>query len=146
MKTKVTTDAKAAQQQLRTIAKKQLAVAAKAAKDGVEQEVMALSKQRAPYEFGTLVGNAFVDEPNIRNGKFSIEFGYKSDDPLETYIMIRQHEDPDFQHPGKDSKSPDPARAAQGEFKYLESAVREKERSVKEFVEDKINQFIRGLK
>jgi hypothetical protein len=102
------------------------------------QVIMKLSKSWAPFEHGDLEKSAFVNLPRITAMSVLVEIGYYGIQYLE-----RQHEDTSYQHPGKYSKTKNRGRAAQGQSKFLESAVQELEAQSRQIVANAINYFIR---
>jgi hypothetical protein len=102
------------------------------------QDVMALSKTRAPYEHGDLEKAAFVEVPKFTTHSVLVEIGYSG-----IPYIARQHEDLSYNHPGLGSKTSNPGRASQGQAKFLETAVRDRLKESRQIVAAAINYFIR---
>jgi hypothetical protein len=97
---------------------------------------MRLSHTRVPYEQGDLANSAFVEAPSYGSGSVQMEIGYTGE------YAVRQHEDLTYNHPGIDSKNP--FMVAQGQAKYLESAVTESESKIKTAIRNAINKFLKS--
>jgi hypothetical protein len=102
------------------------------------QDIMALSKTRAPYEDGDLEAGAFVGDVDYTAHSVVVDFGYEG-----VPYLARQHEDLTLNHPGLKSKTKNPGRAAQGEAKFLESAMNDLDRSAQRSVAKAIDFFLR---
>lgn len=102
------------------------------------QDVMAVSKTRAPFEHGDLEKAAFVDPVKYTAQSVVIGMGYAG-----VPYMVRQHEDLSYNHPGLDSKTADPGRASQGQPKFLESAVNDGARDTERTIREAIDYFLR---
>ena len=101
------------------------------------QETMKLSKSRAPYEHGDLEKSAFVEFPRITAFSALVEIGY-----FGIPYIARQHEETTWKHPGKHPTTKNRGRAEQGESKFLESAVRDTEKSTLAIIAKAVNYFI----
>lgn len=103
------------------------------------QFVMDEATAKAPYEFGTLSKSAYVTEPDFTKKSAVVEGGFGGE---AADYMILQHERSDYQHPGTRSKSPNMARAAQGEYKYFEKALNNNKDLIVEKVAAAINYLL----
>jgi hypothetical protein len=117
---------------------KQFLDAAAVGEFNAAQQIMTLSKTRAPYEHGDLEKAAFVEFPKFTAQSVLVEIGYAG-----IPYIARQHEDLSYNHPGLQSKTSNPGRASQGQAKFLETAVRDRLKESRQIVAAAINYFIR---
>lgn len=96
--------------------------AAAVAQLNVAHAILPIAQARAPYEHGTLEDSAYISNPRYTDESVVVEYGFGG---AAVPYMVRQHEDLSYQHPGQESKTDDPGRAAAGQPKFLESAVDE---------------------
>ena len=102
------------------------------------QDVMAVSVQRAPYEEGDLEKSAYVSDIRYGGQSASVDYGYYGPE-----YLVRQHEDLSYQHPGQDSRTANPGRAAQGQAKFLESAQNEMMNQTTRTIAEAVDYFLR---
>ncbi len=103
------------------------------------QVTVELAKTRAPFEHGALEAAAFVEFPRFTAAGVVVDFGFSGLD----YIAV-QHENTDFNHPGLGSRTSNPGRAAQGQPKFLETAMSDTEDDTVRSVEAAVDYFIRN--
>lgn len=102
------------------------------------QDIMAVSKTRAPFEHGDLEKAAFVDDIKYTALSAAVDMGYSG-----VPYMVRQHEDLSYNHPGVDSKTANPGRAAQGQPKFLETAINDGASNTEQAIRNAIDYFLR---
>lgn len=117
---------------------KQFADATAVGEFNAAQEVMKLSKSRAPFEFGALEKAAFVELPKFTAHGVNIEIGYHGVPYIEA-----QHETEWYSHPGKFSRTKNRARASQGQHRFLASALTDMEGRVKQVVAQAVAYFLK---
>lgn len=127
------------QAQLRKLPKEMLDATA-AGQFNAAQEIMALAKSRAPFEHGTLEESAYVADPRYGSASATVEMGFGGD---AGPYMLMQHENMEYQHPGEKSQTSDPGRAAQGQAKFLESAINDSEEDARAAIAEAVNYYIR---
>lgn len=137
MKVKFQIDSKSMVQTLRRLPR-QMTDATAVGQFNAAQKTMVLAKSRAPFEEGDLESKAFVDDVRYTAHGAAVDFGFEGPD-----YLIRQHEDLDYNHPGIYSKTSDPGRAAQGQPKFLESAMNDTERQTRQIIAKAVADFLR---
>lgn len=105
-----------------------------------QQAVLKLAKSWAPFEEGTLEESGFIQGPSYTNKSVSVTVGFGG---AATPYMVAQHEGV-YNHPGLNSKTKNPGRAAQGRRKFLELAVQELSQKTRDTIVKVINRFLRS--
>ncbi len=114
--------------------------AAAVAQLNAAHRILPIAQERAPYEHGTLEDSAYISNPNYSNHAVTVEYGFGG---AAVPYMVRQHEDLSYQHPGEHTRTDDPGRAAQGQAKFLESAVNENQDVIEDEYRRAIAHFAR---
>jgi len=104
------------------------------------QDVMTEAKARAPYEFGDLEASAYVAKPEVGAKSAMAEGGFGG---KAAKYMILQHEREDYQHPGKETKTSNMARAARGEYKFFEKALNNQRKAIRSRIAEAVNYFLK---
>lgn len=104
------------------------------------QDIMVVSKSRAPFEHGDLEKAAFVDDIKYTAKSAVVDMGYSG-----VPYMVRQHEDTSLNHDPttNGSKTSNPGRAAQGQPKFLESAINDGANDAEKTIRGAIDHFLR---
>ena len=117
---------------------KQMLDASAVGQHNAAQDVMALSVTRAPFEEGDLEKSAFVSDVRYGGASASVDYGYSG-----PAYLVRQHEDLSLSHPGLDTRTSNPGRAAQGQAKFLESAQNEMSSQTERTIAAAVDYFLR---